>query len=306
MSQNRHTAILNQRFEVFTMKIKITADSTIDLSKELYEKYDISTLPFVVTLGDDTFYDGVDIQPDDIYKFVKATGKLPTTGARSPEDVTDFFEKFIKEGYEIVHISIGDKLSSGYAYTSAAAKDNPHVHLVNSHTLSSGSGLLAIYASELNKTGKFTAKEIADRVQKRASSVQSSFVVEKLKFLYKGGRCSMLSVLGANLMRLKPCIQVVDGENKVTRKYVGNMPSCITKYVEETLKIYNNPDTTRCMITYSTITPEILDAAKQAVAKFGKFKEVLITQAGSVINSHCGENTLGILYLNDGNEGHYD
>lgn len=287
------------------MRIQITGDSTLDLTKELYEKYDIKVIPFVVTLGDDTFFDGVNIKPDDIYNFVSKTGKLPTTGAKSPEDVKEFFESFTSKGLEVVHISIGNDLSSGFSYASVAAKGNPHVHLVDSRTLSAGSGLLAIYASELSKLSKYTAKQVAEKVRRRARSGQSSFIIENLKFLHKGGRCSMISMLGANLMRLKPCIQVVNGKNKVTRKYMGNMPSCVEKCVEETLKIYNNPDHTRCIFTYSTTTPEILQATKNVIAKYGKFKEVIFTQAGSVINCHCGENTMGFFYLNDGDGDHY-
>jgi len=287
------------------MKIQITADSTLDLTKELCEKYDIAVIPFVVTLGDNTFYDGVNIKPADIYDFVAKTGKLPTTGAKSPDDVKEFFEIFTNQGYDVVHISIGAELSSGFAYSTVAGKNNPHVHIVDSRTLSAGSGLLAIYASELNKSGKFTAEEIAEKVRKRAHFGQSSFIIESLKFLYKGGRCSMISMLGANLMRLKPCIQVVNGKNKVTRKYVGNMPACVEKCVEDTLKIYNTPDHTRCIFTYATTTPEILQATKNVIAKYGKFKEVIFTQAGSVINCHCGENTMGFFYLNDGDGDHY-
>jgi len=287
------------------MKIQITGDSTLDLTKELYEKYDIAIIPFVVSLGDETYYDGVNITPSDIYDFVAKTGKLPTTGAKSPDDVKAFFESFTDKGFEVIHIGIGADLSSGYSYACVASKDNPHVHLVDSRTLSSGSGLLAIYASELNKTGNFTAEEIAKKVRKRAYFGQSSFIIENLKFLHKGGRCSMISMLGANLMRIKPCIQVVNGKNKVTRKYVGNMPNCVEKYIDETLKIYNTPDHTRCILTYGTTTPEILSSAKNTLERYGKFKEIIITQAGSVINSHCGENTMGFFFLNDGNDNHF-
>ncbi len=281
------------------MKIQITGDSTLDLTKELYDKYDIAVTPFVVTLGDETFLDGVNIAPADIYDYVKKTGKLPTTAAKSPEDLREFFEKYTNEGYEVIHIGIGAELSSGYGYACIAAKDNPHVHIVDTRTLSSGSGMLAIYASELAKSGNFTAEEIAKRVRKRAHYLQSSFVIENLKFLHKGGRCSMISMLGANLMRIKPCIEVVNGKNKVTRKYVGNMPACIEKYIAETIGMYNNIDFSRCIITYSTATPEMLNCAKNALAKYGKFREIITTQAGSVINCHCGQNTLGIFFFYD-------
>lgn len=282
------------------MKIQITADSTIDLTPELYERFNIKVIPFVVTLGDETYYDGVDIKPQDIFDYVQKTKELPKTGARSIDDMKEFFKKFTDDGYDVVHIGIGSKLSGGYGYAVSASKENPRVHIVDTETLSSGSGLLAMYASELAKTGKYTAEQIVGKVSARVPYNQSSFIVEKLNFLYKGGRCSMLSLLGANLLRLKPCLQLVNGEIKVTKKYMGNMPSCVRKYMEDELATFNNPDHTRCMITYSSATKEMLDTAREVLEKYGKFKEVLFTNAGSVITSHCGENTLGILYINDG------
>lgn len=286
-------------------KIQITADSTIDLTPELYERFNIKVFPFVVTLGEETFYDGVNITPKDIFAYFSKTGELPKTGARSPEDFAEFFKKYTDEGYDVVHIGIGAELSSGYANAVLASNENPHVYVVDSRTLSSGSGLLAMYASELASSGKYPAEEIAKKVGERAYHGQSSFIVEKLKFLYKGGRCSMLSMLGANIMRIKPCIRVVDGKNKVGKKYMGNMDSCVKKYMEDTLQTFNTPDHTRAMITYPSMTDAMRKAIEEVLAKYGKFKEVLYTQAGSVISSHCGENTVGILYLNDGDEGHY-
>ena len=286
------------------MKVKITADSTIDLTPELIEKYDIAILPLVVNLGDDTYYDGVDIKPDDIYKYFDETGNLPKTGARSPEDFKDFFKKYLDEGYEVFYLGIGSDLSCTFQNASLAAQELENVYPVDSACLSSGSGLLVLYAAELAKTGKYSAKEIAEKVAKRVPHVQASFVIEKLKFLHKGGRCSMLSVLGANLLKIKPCIQVVDGKNTVTRKYFGNMINCVKKYAEDTLNTFNTPDHTRVMITYSTATEEMIQTAKSILEQYGKFKEILVTQAGSVINSHCGKNTLGVLYINDGDESH--
>ncbi len=285
-------------------KVKITADSTIDLTQELIEKYNIATIPLVVNLGEDTFLDGVDVKPDDIYKYFDETGNLPKTGARSPEDFKEFFQKYIDEGYEIVHIGIGADFSCCFQNLNLACQELTGVYPVDSACLSTGTGLLCMYASELAKSGKYSAEEIAKKVEVRVKNVQASFVIEKLKFLHKGGRCSMLAMLGANLLKIKPSIQVVDGKNVVGRKYFGNMINCVKKYCEDTLKIYNNPDHTRVMITYSTATDEMVEAAKEVLNNYGKFKEILITQAGSVINSHCGKNTLGILYINDGDEGH--
>ena len=283
------------------MKIQITADSTCDLTQELLDRFSIKTIPLTVTLGDQTFLDGVDIKPDDIYAYFDKTGELPKTGARSPEDYKTFFKQFTDEGYEVVHLSIGSLLSSGFSASQVGASELKGVYVVDTKTLSSAVGLHAMAAADLVKEGKLTAKEIAEKIGARSDSCQASFIIEKLKFLYKGGRCSRLAVLGANLLRIKPSIQVVNGKNEVGKKYMGNYLNCMEKYLSDTLEKFNTPDTTRVMITYSTATQEMIDLAKKKLTEYGKFKEIMITQAGSVINSHCGRNTLGILYFNDGN-----
>lgn len=282
------------------MKIQITADSTIDLSPELYQRFDIKVIPFVVTLGDNSYYDGIDIKTKDIFDYVSKTKELPKTGARSIDDMRDFFKQFTDQGISVIHVGIGSKLSGGYGYAVSASKDNPLVHVVDTCTLSSGSGLIAMYASDLVRTGKYSAEQIVEMINKRTPYTQSSFIVEKLNYLYKGGRCSMISLLGANLLRIKPCLQLVDGEIKVGKKYIGSTPNCVRKYFLDELNTFSNPDHTRVMVTYSTATQEMLDVAKQVLQEYGKFKEVLFTSAGSVISCHCGENTIGILYLNDG------
>ena len=282
------------------MKIQITADSTLDLTSELIERFNIKVIPLMVTLGDNTYLDGVDIKPDDIYEYFDKTGELPKTGARSPEDYKAFFKQFTDKGYEVVHLSIGSLLSSGYSACNIASQDLKGVYIVDTKTLSSAVGLHAMAASDLVKEGKLTAKEIAEKIGSRSDSCQASFIIEKLKFLYKGGRCSRLAVLGANLLRIKPSIQVVNGKNEVGKKYMGNYLNCMEKYIDDTLAKFNTPDTTRVMITYSTATEEMINLAKKKLEEYGKFKEIMVTQAGSVINSHCGKNTLGILYFNDG------
>ena len=282
------------------MKIQITADSTCDLTPELLKRFSIKVIPLMVTLGEKTYLDGVDIKPDDIYEHFDKTGELPKTGARSPEDFKEFFKQFVDKGYEVVHLSIGSLLSSGYSSAQVAAEELKGVYVVDTKTLSSAVGLHAMAASDLVKEGKLSAKEIAERIGSRSDKCQASFIIEKLKFLYKGGRCSRLAMLGANLLRIKPSIQVVNGKNEVGKKYMGAYLSCMEKYLTDTLATYNTPDTTRVMITYSTATQEMIDLAKKKLEEYGKFKEIMVTQAGSVINSHCGQNTLGILYFNDG------
>lgn len=282
------------------MKIQITADSTLDLTSELINRFNIKVIPLMVTLGENTFLDGVDIKPEDIYEYFDKTGELPKTGARSPEDYKQFFKTFTDNGYEVVHFSIGSLLSSGCSAAQVAASELPGVYVVDTKTLSSAVGLHAMAAADLVKEGKLSAKEIAEKISARSNNCQASFIIEKLKFLYKGGRCSRLAVLGANLLRIKPSIQVVNGKNEVGKKYMGGYLSCMEKYLDDTLQKYNTPDTTRVMITYSTATEEMITLARKKLEEYGKFKEIMVTQAGSVINSHCGKNTLGILYFNDG------
>ena len=287
------------------MEIQITSDSTCDLTPELVKRFNIKVIPLVVTLGDETFYDGENIKPEDIYTYFKKTGELPKTGARSIEDYKDFFKSFTDKGKAVVHVSIGSDLSSGYSNSSVAAKELKNVYVVDSKTLSSAVGLHAMYASELAKAGKLSPEEIAKKVEARADKCQASFIIEKLKFLAKGGRCSRLVAFGANILGIKPSIQVVNGKNEVGKKYIGKYLNCISKYVDDTLERYNTPDATRVMITYSTATQEMVDLVKSKLEAYDKFKEIMVTQAGSVINCHCGENTIGILYFNDGVESHY-
>ena len=286
------------------MKIKITSDSTCDLTAEILEKYEIEIIPLAVNMGENTFLDGVDIKPDDIYSHFEKTGEIPTTGARSPEDFKEFFKKFTDDGCEVVHIGIGADFSCCFGNVQIATGELKGVYPVDSQSLSTGTGLLVIYAAELAKTGKYTAQQIVEKVKARVPHVQASFVIEKLKFLHKGGRCSTLAMLGANLLRLKPSIHVKNGKNNVGKKYMGNIVGCVKKYAEDVLQDNNTPDHTRVFITYSTATQEMLDAAKSVLDSYGKFKEIIFTQAGAVINSHCGQNTLGVLYINDGDEGH--
>ncbi len=287
------------------MEIQVTADSTCDLTPELIKRFNIKVFPLVVTLGDETYFDGEDIKPDDIYAYFKKTGELPKTGARSIEDYKDFFKHFTEKGKTVVHVSVGSDLSSGYSNSTVAAKEVKNVYVVDSKTLSSAVGLHAMYAAELAKQGKLSPEEIVKKVEARADKCQASFVIEKLKFLAKGGRCSRLAAFGANILGIKPSIQVVNGKNEVSKKYMGKLLSCISKYIDDILAKYNTPDTTRVMITYSTATQEMIDLAKAKLEEYGKFKEIMVTQAGSVINCHCGENTLGILYFNDGDKTHY-
>lgn len=284
------------------MKVKITTDSTADAPKEFLESYGISYFPLIVNLGDDERYDSVNITSDDIEEFVERTKKLPKTAARSTEDIKDFFKKFLDEGYdEIVHISISNELSCTYKNVVTAAFElcQDKIHVVDGRNLSTGTTLLALHAAELASSG-MSGKEIAKIESRRAYNVQSSFVVDTLEYLHKGGRCSMISMFGANLLKLRPTLQLIDGKIVPTEKYRGKMSVVLTKYIDDTLNKYNNPDTTRCFITHANADQEMVDSLVEYVKNKNIFKEVVETKANSTIFSHCGKGTLGILYINDG------
>lgn len=283
------------------MKIQITSDSTLDLSKELIKKYDIKVLPLIVNLGDDERFDGETVTTDDIAKYVKQTGKLPKTAARSVADFVDFFKPILDAGYDIVHYSISEELSITYQNAVAAAKelDPNRIFVVNGRCLSTGTALLAINGRELANAGK-TAKEIYNISFGRSYQMQVSFVVETLEYLRKGGRCSMLAAFGANLLKLKPKLQLIEGKIVSTDRYRGKSLQVLHKYIDDTLALYNNPDKTRCFITHADADPEIVNTIVEYVKSKNIFDEVLETHAGCTVFSHCGKGTLGILYINDG------
>ena len=281
------------------MKIAITAESTIDLTPELLEKYDIQILPFSVILGDEEHLDG-EITPHDIYEYVSKTKVLPKTAAINGETYKEFFEKVLKKYDAIVHFSLSSGISSACRNAQVVASEYDNVFVVDTKSLSTGIALLAIYARELAQKGA-SAEEVFEKVSLRIKDVQTSFVISKLDYMYKGGRCSGVALFGANLLKIRPCIALKDGKMGVHKKYIGKMEKVIATYSKDILTEFNKPDKKRVFITYSTATPEMIEQARKAVAEIG-FEEVYETTAGSTITSHCGDNTLGILYINDGGE----
>ena len=285
------------------MKIKILADSTADLTREICEKYDIEQLPLTINLGEKSFSDGIDINPEMIYEFVKETKQLPKTSALNQNFYNETYKKIFEQGYDgIVHFTISAEMSTCYNNAVLASKQFQNVRVIDSRTLSTGIALLAIYASELTKQGDLTVDEIAKNIEKRIKFDQTSFVVDKLEYLYRGGRCSAVALLGANLLKIKPSIQVKEGKMGMEKKYFGNLEKVVMKYVEDTLKKFNNPDYKRIFVTHTEIDKNIVDMVVDYLKNNTKFKEILETTAGSTVTSHCGSHTLGILYLNDGEQ----
>lgn len=284
------------------MKIKITGDSTIDLSEEQRKKFSIDVIGVIVSLDDKEYQDGVNITADELLDLIDKTGILPKTAALNKEDYKTFFNKYLDNGYDaVIHFNLSSEISALNSSAVAAAAEMKNVYVIDTLSLSTGSGLLALYAAKLVQSGKYEVQTIVEKCKARISAVQASFVIDKLTLLHKGGRCSMLATIGANLLKIKPCIQLVDGQMKVVRKYRGKMEAVVSDYVKDTLTIHNNPDTSLCFITYTTASDEMLNNIRKELQAFGKFKEIVETRASATITSHCGRNTVGILYLNDGN-----
>lgn len=283
------------------MKVCISAESTIDLPKELLDKYDIHILPFTVLLGEESGLDGV-ITPDIIFNYVDRTGILPKTSAVNENQFEEHFSKLLKDYDAIVHISLSSEISSACSNAMLVAKHLKNVYIIDSKSLSTGIALLAIYASKLASQGK-DAKEIYNLTMKRVNSVQASFVVNTMDYLYKGGRCSSLQKFGATLLRIKPSIILKDGKLIASKKYFGRNNKVIESYCEDIIELFDSPDLSLAFITHSHASPEMVEAAKKALEERG-FKRICETIAGATISSHCGPKCLGILYLNDGENNH--
>lgn len=277
------------------MKIGISADSTCDLPKELIEKYDINIVPLYVNLGDDQ-YTEADITYKEIYDFVDKTGVLPKTSAKTVLDYTEVFTKMKKKYDAVIHFSLSFEISSTGSNAVQAAKELENVYVVDTKQLSSGSGILILSAIDKINAGK-PISEILSECESEANRVQSSFIINKLNYLYKGGRCSAIAVFGANLLKLKIRIQLINGKMEATKKYMGPLKNVLPKYVDDIIK-EKPPIKTRCFVTSSSPMEGIKEEVIEKVKSLG-FSEVYSMQAGATICSHCGPETIGILYLSE-------
>ena len=281
------------------MKIAISAESTIDLNKEILDKYQIHIVPFQVVLGERIDDDGV-INGQEIFDFVKANKILPKTVAVNEYAFEEHFKKLLEEYDAVIHVSLSSQISSACNNAINASKKFENVYVIDSLSLSTGIALLAIYASNLVNEG-LEAKEIYEKVKDRVNKLQVSFVVNTTEYLYKGGRCSSLARLGSLLLRIKPQIVLREGKLVPGKKYFGKSSWTVRDYVKDTLEEFNTPDLSLVFITHSHATPDMISEA-QILLKSAGFKQIVETTAGATISSHCGPKTLGILYFNDGNK----
>ena len=279
------------------MKIAISTESTLDIPKELQKQYDINVIPFTVTLGDKTGYDG-EITPEDIFAYVDQTGILPKTSAVNQYAYDKYFTKLLRSYDAVIHISLSSEISSSCSNAISAASIMKNVYVIDSKSLSSGIALLAIYARELADKG-LEPEAIVEKVNKRVPFVQASFVINSLNYLYKGGRCSGVARFAAALFRIKPQIIVKDGKMAPYNKYRGRNEQTVEQYCNDTLEEFDNPDLSIGFVTHSHATPEMVEVAKNALKRRG-FKTIYETVAQATITSHCGPKTIGILYINDG------
>ena len=277
------------------MKIKILSDSTCDLSPALLAENEVSLVPLTVVKGDEQFKDGVTITAADIFAHVAAGGDLCSTAANSIGEYADEFEKYTD--YDgVIHITIGSGFSSCYQNATLAADDYPNVRVVDSQNLSTGQGLVVLKACELAKTAT-DLDALADEIRAYTEKVEASFLVDKLDYLAKGGRCSAVAALGANLLNLKPCIEVKNGKMGVVKKYRGKYEKCLATYVKERLADRDDIHRGILFVTKTEVSDTCYDAVMAAVEENGHFAHVYETTAGCTVSCHCGPGTLGVLFV---------
>ena len=280
------------------MRICISAETTIDLPKELLREWDIKTIPFTLILGEKTGLDG-EITPDDLYAYVKESGQLPKTSAINEIEYGEYFASLLADCDHVIHFSLSSGISSSCEHAKIAAdKFEGKVDVIDTKSLSTGIALQAEYACRLREKGA-SPEEIVEALNARVPFDQTSFSLESVNYLYKGGRCSALAAMAANVLGLKPEIYVKDGKMGPGKKYRGPMKKVVLNYVEDTLAEYNNPDREICFVTYSTAPEDVVEAVVERVKQAG-FRRVYATTAGATISCHCGPHCLGILYFNDG------
>lgn len=276
------------------MSIKITATSTCDLPPELLERYQITMVPLYVSFGGNTYKDGLETGPEDIFRHVEDGGQLPSTSAVNIADYQELFAELSPKYDSVLHITIGSEFSCCYQNALVAAEEFSNVYVVDSRNLTVGQGILALEAAMAAQRGD-SIEDILKMLDGMTDRVDTTFVVDKLDYLAKGGRCSSVVALGANLLKLKPCINLVDGKMSVGKKYRGAFDKILPDYVRDQLA-GKNVDLNRIFVVHTRCNPAIPTAICQLVKEYG-FREVHTAVAGSTISCHCGPNTLGVIFL---------
>ncbi len=279
------------------MRIKITSDSTCDLSPALLEKHGVAVMPLTVVKDGEQYLDGVTITPHDIFAHVASGGSLCSTAAVNSADYHDFWEAYAAEYDAVIHINIGSGFSSCHQNARIAAEDFENVYAVDSQNLSTGQGLVVMEACRLAADAA-DAASVVEALNAMTGKVEASFLLDQLAYMVKGGRCSSAAALGANLLNLKPCIEVKDGKMSVVKKYRGPYAKCLANYVQDRLAGREDVREELLFLTYTPVKPDCLAAVKEAIAEHGSyFAAVEETTAGCTVSCHCGPGTLGVLFV---------
>ena len=277
------------------MNIKITADSTCDLSGALLQEWNISLMPMHILMGEESYLDGVSIRPADVFAHVQNGGKMPKSAAANLVEYADFFDPFAKEYDAVIHISVSSKLSSCYQNACLAAQEYANVSVIDSENICTGQGYLVLRAAKWAADG-LTARNICMRLQSLANRVELSFVLNQLNYMAKSGRCSGVLAFGANILGIKPSLAIIDGELKVVRKYRGSLPICVGKYITDRLVERDDIEDSLVFISSCQPKPGCMDAVKAGLKKYGSFKECHETDIGTTIGGYSGPGTIGIVF----------
>ena len=284
-------------------RIILSADSTCDLGEELKARYDVHFYPFHIILEEKDYQDNVDITVKEIFAAYYDRKALPRTAAINMSEYVDYFQDWVSQGYDVIHLNLGGAISSAHKNCVLAARELQEsgapgrVYPIDSFSLSTGIALQVIDAGEMISAG-LSAGEIAQRLEANRPHVHASFILDTLDFMRAGGRCSTIAAVGANLLSLKPCIEVdnSDGSMHVGKKYRGSLQKVLPAYVKDKLAQYPHIKRDHIFITYSSISPELESLVRETIRSTLDFGEIHATRASCTIASHCGPNTLGILF----------
>ncbi|MDY4820773.1 MAG: DegV family protein [Lachnospiraceae bacterium] len=283
------------------MNVKIVADSTCDLSADLIEKYDITIIPLCIVMGENSYFDGIETTPEEIYKWADANKTTPKTAAVAIDNAASLLKPFMDEGREIVFFGISSQMSTTCNVVRLIGEEAGYdkLHVIDSQSLSTGIGLQVLYAARLSMAGE-SAASIVEKAEKRRSAVSASFVIDTLTYLSRGGRCNSVTALLANTLKLKPEIVVKDGAMIVAKKYRGQLGSVLLKYTKDQEEALLAADKNCVFITHSGCSDDIVAPIKEYLESLSHFENIYVTRAGGVVSSHCGPGTLGVLYYTDG------
>lgn len=283
------------------MNVKIVADSTCDLSADLIEKYDITIIPLCIVMGENSYFDGIETTPEEIYKWADANKTTPKTAAVAIDNAASLLKPFMDEGREIVFFGISSQMSTTCNVVRLIGEEAGYdkLHVIDSQSLSTGIGLQVLYAARLSMAGE-NAASIVEKAEKRRSAVSASFVIDTLTYLSRGGRCNSVTALLANTLKLKPEIVVKNGAMIVAKKYRGQLGSVLLKYTKDQEEALLAADKNCVFITHSGCSDDIVAPIKEYLESLSHFENIYVTRAGGVVSSHCGPGTLGVLYYTDG------